>query len=83
MFGMEKKSKGIAPFVFDIEKELENETRRRELAKQIEARVQKIKQILHKGSRKEEFDQLGILLNGYHALAIVLGRASQGSKKNK
>jgi hypothetical protein len=38
---------------------------------------------LHKGSKKEEFDQLGILLNGYHALAIVLGRAIQEPKKKK
>jgi len=83
MFGMEKKPKGSALFVFDIEKELESEERRKTLAKQIEDRVQKIKEILHKGSKKEEFDQLGILLNGYHALAIVLGRASQRPKKDK
>jgi hypothetical protein len=81
MFGMEKKPKETMTFVFDLEKELENPDRRRELAQQIQSRVQRIKDILHKGSKKEEFDQLGILLNGYHALAIVLGRATQGSKK--
>ncbi len=81
MFGMEKKAKENMSFVFDLEKELENPDRRKELAQQIQTRVQRIKDILHKGSKKEEFDQLGILLNGYHALAIVLGRASQGPKK--
>ena len=81
MFGMEKKAKETMTFVFDLEKELENPDRRKELAQQIQTRVQRIKDILHKGSKKEEFDQLGILLNGYHALAIVLGRASQGPKK--
>jgi len=83
MFGMEKKPKESAAFVFDLEKELENPDRRKDLASQIQVRVQRIKEILHKGSKKEEFDQLGILLNGYHALAIVLGRATQGPKKKK
>ena len=83
MFGMEKKPKDEKVFVFDLEKELGSEERRRELAKRIESRIQRIKDILHKGSKKEEFDQVGILLNGYHALAIVLGRATQEPKKKK
>ena len=83
MFGMEKKPKESKSFVFDLEKELSSEERRRELAKKLEMRIQRIKEILHKGSKKEEFDQLGILLNGYHALAIVLGRAIQEPKKKK
>ena len=83
MFGMEKKPVDVKAFVFDLEKELESEERRRELAKRIGTRIQKIKEVLHKGSKKEEFDQLGILLNGYHALAIVLGRATQEPKKRK
>ena len=80
---MEKKPVDVKAFVFDLEKELESEERRRELAKRIGTRIQKIKEVLHKGSKKEEFDQLGILLNGYHALAIVLGRATQEPKKRK
>ena len=83
MFGMEKKPKEMKSFVFDLEKELSSEERRRELAKKLESRIQRIKDVLHKGSKKEEFDQLGILLNGYHALAIVLGRATQEPKKKK
>ena len=83
MFGMEKKPKEAKSFVFDLEKELASEERRRELAKRIEVRIHRIKDILHKGSKKEKFDQLGVLLNGYHALAIVLGRAIQEPKKRK
>jgi hypothetical protein len=83
MFGMEKKPKETTTFSFDLEKELDNPDRRKGLALRIQTRVQRIKDILHKGSKKEEFDQLGILLNGYHALAIVLGRATQGPKKKK
>jgi hypothetical protein len=83
MFGMEKKPKETKTFVFDLEKELGSEEKRRDLAQRIEVRIHRIKDILHKGSKKEEFDQLGILLNGYHALAIVLGRAIQEPKKKK
>lgn len=83
MFGMEKKAKDPKIFVFDLEKELESEEKRKELAARIQARITRIKEILHQGSKKEEFDQLGILLNGYHALAIVLGRATQEPKKKR
>ncbi len=81
MFGMEKKGKKeVKSFVFDLEQDLTIEEKRNELALRIANRIRKIKEILHKGSKKEEFDQLGILLNGYHALAIVLGRAAQDPK---
>jgi hypothetical protein len=83
MFGMEKKPKDSKAFVFDIEKSLANEKERSEIAKRIELRIRKIKDILHTGSSKEVFEKLGIMLNGYHALAIVLGRASQEPKKRK
>jgi len=78
MFGMEKKQGSEkTPFLFDLEKELKSEARRRELAARIESRILRIKELLRKGSKKEDFDKLAILLNGYHSLAIVLSRASQ------
>jgi hypothetical protein len=83
MFGMEKKAKEGASFVFDIEKRLANEKERSEIAKRIEVRIRKIKDVLHTGSSKDVFEKLGIMLNGYHALVIVLGRASQEPKKRK
>lgn len=85
MFGMEKKegTKKESAFVFDIEKSLSKENERAEIAKRIEIRIRKIKDVLHAGSSKEVFEKLGIMLNGYHALAIVLGRASQEPKKSK
>ncbi len=82
MFGMEKKqSKGTEKFQFDLEKELTTEEIRQELAKRIETRIVRIKEILRNGSKKEDFNQLGVLLNGYHSLTIVLGRACQEIKK--
>lgn len=84
MFGMEKqKKKGLAPFVFDIEKDLSDIEKQKEYAKRIEERITRIKEALRKGSKKEEFEHLGVLLNGYHALAIILGRASQQQAASK
>lgn len=83
MFGMEKKPKESSAFVFDIEKSLKDEKERVDLAKRIETRIRKIKDVLHTGSSKDVFERLGIMLNGYHALAIVLGRASQEPRKRK
>jgi hypothetical protein len=83
MFGMEKKStKNTKGFVFELERELQSESIKRDLAKRIETRILKLKEILHSGSKKEEFEQLGVLLNGYHALAIVLGRVAQEKKQS-
>ncbi len=83
MFGMEKqKSKEKEkPFLFDLEVELKDKDKARDYAKRIEDRINKIKGLLRHGGKKEEYDQLGILLNGYHALAVVLGRSTQGTSK--
>lgn len=84
MFGMEKKpTKEGKTFLFDLEKELVKEEYRAELAKKLESRIRKIKELLHQGAKKEDYEQLGGLLNGYHALAIVLGRATQEPKKQR
>ena len=84
MFGMEKdkgkKKKGINLFEFDLEKELTGAEMQKEYAKRIQDRIIQIKYALRKGSKKEEYDQLGILLNGYHALAVVLGRVVKQKK---
>jgi hypothetical protein len=77
MFGMEGKKKSKAVFLFDLEKELQEKTKQKEYAKRIEKRVLRIKDLLRTGSKKEEFNNLGVLLNGYHALAIVLSRAAK------
>ncbi len=84
MFGMEKqKKKQPAIFCFDIEIELSDQDKRKMYAKRIEDRINTIKELLRKGSRKEDYDHLGVLLNAYHALAVVLGRASQQALPKK
>jgi hypothetical protein len=76
MFGLEdhKKKKKAEEFVFDLEKELKNPQKRQSIKKDVEARIQQIKNVLRSGEDKGEFDQFGILLHGYTSLLRVIGR---------
>ena len=80
MFGLEKKKEEASLFIFDLEKDLASNEKKLELVKRIDSRITDIKNYLKNGSSKEFFENLGTLLNGYHALAIVLSRASKGQK---
>ena len=73
MYGLEKKAK--PPFEFDLEKELKSDPAKlQSLLKTTEARIQELKGSLRQGSGTKEFDELGVLLNGYAALQRVLNR---------
>ena len=84
MFGLEKKKEEKAPvFLFDLEKELTSDAKKAELVKRMETRIFKIKEYLKGGSSKPVYELSGILLNGYHALAVVLSRATKVTKQEK
>jgi hypothetical protein len=77
MFGLEEqKGKGKHPkdFTFDLESDLKNAQKSREIKDKVEKKIQMIKQILRNGENKEEFDQLGVLLHGYTSLQKVISR---------
>ncbi len=76
MFGLEnqKKKKKYEVFVFDLEKEFKTPKRHSELKKEIEAKVQKVKELLRDGENKEDYDNLGTLLYGYTAVLKVMSR---------
>ena len=74
MFGLEKK--GNKPFEFDLEKELKkDEKRKKEVLDQIEKRTLELKEALREGRASENFDQCGVLLQGYAALGKVINRS--------
>jgi hypothetical protein len=80
MFGMENKKATKTTgnvFLFDLEKELKDPAKQKEYAELIQKRINTIKELLRTGSKKEDFDHLGVLLNGYQALAVALGRAAK------
>lgn len=78
MFGLEKKKPETTFFLFDLEKDLASNEKKLELVQRIDSRITEIKNSLKNGSSKEFYESLGTLLNGYHALAVVLSRASKG-----
>ena len=79
MFGLEdqKKKKTVKAFVFDLEKDLKDKHKFKELRKTIEDRIQDIKKILRSGENSEEFDQFGVLLHGYTSFLKVISRFSE------
>ncbi|MBA3720902.1 MAG: DUF5398 domain-containing protein [Parachlamydiaceae bacterium] len=81
MFGLEdqKKKKQPEEFVFDLEKELKNPQKNREIKQKVEAKIQKIKDQLRSGENQSDFDRFGTLLHGYNALMKVISRF--GTKK--
>ncbi len=83
MFGLEgqKKKKPVEEFVFELEKELKDPQKLKELRQKVDARVQKIKEALRSGDSQEEFDRFGLLLQGYNALQKVMSRATTTKSK--
>lgn len=76
MFGLEnqKKNKKSQEFIFDLENDLKNNKKHKEIKKAVEAKIQRIKEILRSGEEKGEFDQFGALLHGYTSLLKVMAR---------
>ena len=76
MFGLEKqkKNKKDEEFIFELEKELKNPQKQKEVQAHIEASIQSIKETLRSGENQEDFDRFGVLLHGYNALIKVISR---------
>lgn len=77
MFGLEKQKKNQKEpedFLFEVEKDLGNLAKNKALKQKVEARIQKVKEILRGGEKKEEFDQYGALLHGYTSVLKVMSR---------
>lgn len=74
MFGLDKGNKDGKEFIFDLEKELKDIKRQKEILDRIQERVQQVKTILRGGEDKEQFEKLGTLLYGYASLIKVMSR---------
>jgi DNA-binding transcriptional regulator GbsR (MarR family) len=76
MFGLEgqKKKKPTQDFVFELEKELKDPQKHKELQQHVEGRIQKIKDSLRSGDDQDEFNRFGLLLQGYQSLLKVMSR---------
>jgi hypothetical protein len=82
MFGLEnKKKQPHEEFLFDIEVELQDSAKLKEVKTLIESRIASIKNHLRSGENKEEFVNYGVLLHGYASLLKVINKAVAGQKK--
>lgn len=80
MFGLENKpGKDKNGFTFELEREMMDPTKGKNLLLKIEKRINQIKDLLRKGEAKETFQMLGTLLYGYASMVKVISRAN--SKK--
>jgi hypothetical protein len=71
MYGLEKEKK----FDFDLEVEIKkNPKRKQELLEDAKAKASEIKKILQAQEKPDNFEELGILLNGYDALEKVIAK---------
>ena len=76
MFGLGDKQpkKKAGEFVFELEKELTDPKKHKEIKNKVEGRIQEVKKILREGENKKEFEQFGLILHGYTALLKVMSR---------
>lgn len=76
MFGLEdqKKKKKGADFVFELEKELADRKKYKEIVQQVEKRIHEIKEILRQGENKKGFERFALILQGYTSLQKVISR---------
>lgn len=74
MFGLEGQKKDKLKFEFELEKELNDSKKHKELKLHVENRIQEIKKILRDGENKKEFERLGLILHGYTSLLKVFSR---------
>lgn len=78
MFGLEgqRKKKKSAKFEFELENELLDTKKHKELKTHVENRIQEIKKLLRDGENKKEFERFGLILHGYTSLLKVFSRFS-------
>ncbi|MFI0434110.1 MAG: DUF5398 family protein [Parachlamydiaceae bacterium] len=78
MFGLEgqKKKKATQEFAFELEKELKDPLKHKEIKDKVEHRLQRIKELLRSGEDQEGFDRYALLLNGYHSLIKIMSRST-------
>lgn len=76
MFGLEdqKGKKPIKEFIFELEKEMKEPRKQREIKARVEDQIQTIKKQLRGGADKSNFDQYGLLLHGYASVLKVMSR---------
>lgn len=82
MFGLNggKKGKKEEEFLFDLEVDMQDPKKEKELRGQIEEKIQLLKTILRSGESKENFERFGTLLLAYVSILKVIDRITLQAK---
>lgn len=71
MYGLEKEKK----FDFDLEVEIKKKPKRKdEIIKDVKAKAEEIKNLLKAKEKGQDFETLGLLLNGYDSIEKVVSK---------
>lgn len=81
MFGLEQNKDKVEPFLYELEKEILDPEKGKKLEEYVEKQIAEIKNELRAGSAKDQFDQLGVLLQGYLCLTQVIKNIKALHKK--
>lgn len=75
MFGLrDEKKKPGDEFHFELENELKDPKKHKELKAKVEDRIQEIKSLLRGGEKQKNFEDMALILHGYQALLKVFAR---------
>lgn len=82
MFGLNsgKKGKKEEEFLFDLEIEMQDPKKEKELRSQLDEKIQLLKTILRSGESKENFERFGTLLLAYVSILKVIDRIALQNK---
>ncbi len=72
MFGLEGNKEVDNPF--DLERDMKNPAKQKELMAKIEAKIQLVKNISREGVKEEDLKGLTMMLNAYMSLLRVLAK---------
>jgi hypothetical protein len=84
MFGLEshekEKGKENKKPIFELEHELLDGKKHREIKDRIEKRIREIQMILREGEKKIDFERFALILNGYTSVLKVISRFTPKSR---
>lgn len=77
MFGIETKKKNSDAEKYELEKQLADHQRRREIQEKSDMRIQTLKNTLRQGVQGTTYESFSLLLQGYVALKRVINKVAQ------
>ena len=72
MFGLKSGKNNPINFEYELEKEFKNEAAQKKIIQETEAKIFELKAKLRQGIKPEEFESVGIMINGYASFLKII-----------